>query len=97
MPPLNPGSSRVVPVNSAGPQIAAIERQFKADREIWEIWINTDKALKGQVLNAVEESYYRVIRNWHTGYAGVNTLQLITYLYDMYGNVTSEDLEANDA
>ena len=95
--PFNLGYSPAVPINSARPQIAAIKRQFKVDRKIWEVWINTDKALKGQVFGAVEESFYRVLRNRHTGYAGVNTLQLITYLCDMYDNITPEDLVANDA
>jgi hypothetical protein len=94
--PLNPGKSPVVPDTATGPQIAGLERAFKAARQIWVAWNNTDKALKEQVLGAVEESFYRVLRNRHTGYAGVTTLQLITHLYDMYSNLTPEDLAAND-
>lgn len=56
-----------------------------------------EKILKSLTINAVEDKYIRPLRNRHTGYANVTTLQILTHLYRAYGNITAADLTANDS
>ena len=41
--------------------------------------------------------YYRTLRNRHTRYAVVSTCDIITHMYDQYGNVILQELQENDA
>ena len=56
-----------------------------------------DDALKTQFLDEVEEPYVSELRNHYTGYMGVTTRYLLDHLMDRYGNITSNDLKANEA
>jgi len=51
--------------------------------------MNTDKALNSQLVSAVDEMYYRILRNRHTVYTTVTCLELLTYMYVMYRDIAS--------
>jgi hypothetical protein len=97
VPPENPGTQPDLPGNANNNQIAEFVAQHKEDKRIWREYQATDKALKQQLLAAVNEMYYKVLRNRITGYATVTTLQLLKHLYKVYGNITPSDLADNDA
>jgi hypothetical protein len=58
--------------------------------------LSTDKTLKQQLLAAINDIYYRSLRNRITGYASVTTLTILCHLYDSYGNIWPTDLIDND-
>lgn len=52
--------------------------------------------MKQFLLMAVEEFYYRPLRNITMGYATVSTKDILDHIYDSYGNITESDLSDND-
>jgi hypothetical protein len=64
---------------------------------IWSKYLATDKALKQQLLLAIDKMYYKTLRNQITGYATTTTLQILTHLYTAYGNITPANLADNNA
>jgi len=60
------------------------------------IYTNTDKALKSQLIAAVDEKFIRSKRNKYVGYANVTTLQLLNHLYENYAKITRNNLCEND-
>ena len=57
---------------------------------------NTDKALKQQLLGAVDDMFTRVLKNRYIGYANVTTKKLLNHLFATYGKITGNDLRVND-
>jgi hypothetical protein len=97
VPPENPGTQPDLPGNASNNQIAEFVAEHKENQRIWREFMATDKALKQQLLATVNEMYYKALRNRITGYASITTLQLLTHLYAVYGNITPSDLADNDA
>jgi hypothetical protein len=73
--PVNPGPQPVIPANATGPQISAITRSHTESHRTWKEYMATDKRLKQQLLAAVNETYYRTLRNRITGFANTTTSQ----------------------
>jgi hypothetical protein len=96
--PVNPGPQPVIlPAQATAHVLAAVTREHKENLRIWQEYLATDKALKQQVLGAVQEMYYKTLRHRITGYTSVTTRQLLNHLYVTYGNITPADLANNDA
>lgn len=95
--PINPGPNPGIPANATGAQIEANTRAHKENLRIWREYIATDKALKQQLLAAIQEMYYKTLRHRITDYATISTKQILTHLYATYGNITPADLADNDA
>ena len=55
----------------------------------------TDHALKQQLLGTVDDMFINVLSDTHVGYVNVTNLQLLTYLYSTYANITEGGLEDN--
>ena len=58
---------------------------------------NTDKALKQQLLGAVDDMLTRALKNRLIRYTNVTKKQLLTHLFTMYGKITGNNLRLNDA
>jgi hypothetical protein len=95
--PINPGPNPAIPANATGAQIEANTRAHKENLQIWREYFATNKALKQQLLSAIQEMYYKALCHRITGYATVTTRQILTHLYATYGNITPADLANNDA
>ena len=54
-----------------------------------------DDALKGQIIDIIEDTYLCELCNKCTGYLGVTTRDLLDHLIDGYGKITTADFEAN--
>jgi hypothetical protein len=64
--------------------------------KLFRTYNNVQIALKQQILAAVNNIYVRTLRNTHTGYAMVTTLQILTHLYTTYGKLTPMAMQEND-
>ena len=53
-------------------------------------------ALQQQLIAVFDEEYLRGLRNVHTGYVGVTTLQMLDHLHENYGVITAVNTEDND-
>jgi hypothetical protein len=94
--PINPGPTPVHAIAGAtAAQLAAEDRLHTESLRIWNLYQNTDKALKRQLLSTVESIYVRALSNRNTGFANVTTLALIQHLLRVHGRITAHDLEEN--
>ena len=95
--PPNPGTLFVVPGgNPTGAQIAEAVRAHTEGLREYNLYRNTDRAIKQQVIGAVDNTYIRALKHRQTGFANVTTLQLLTHLLTTYGRITPYQLEEND-
>ena len=94
--PANPGTTPTIPPGSTNAQISAITRQFNTEFKEYTEYYRTDQALKQLLLGAVEEMYVSSLRNQYTGYTAVTTMQILTHLYDNYGQISNLDLDGNE-
>jgi hypothetical protein len=94
--PVNPGAAAVISVGSTAAQIAARQCRHRDAQALFREYRATDKALKQQVIDAVNPMHIRTLRHRVTGFANTTTLQLLAHLYATYGRLSPADLQAND-
>jgi hypothetical protein len=94
--PINPGYQPVIPGGATAALIAETVRQHTEDRRVWLEYVNVGKALKQQLLSAVDELYVRSLKNRITGFANVTVWQMLQHLLVTYGRVKPHDLMLND-
>jgi hypothetical protein len=95
--PVNPGAQPIIPDAATAAMIAALTRTHTENIRIWREYLATDKGLKQQLIHAVDEMYYKTLRNRITGYASVTTRNILEHLYLTYGHISPADLADNDA
>ena len=93
--PINPGAIVEPTAGGTAAQLATAERVHTEQLRIWNLYNDTDKALKHQLLSAVENVYLRALSHRHTGYAYVTTLQFLQHLLRVHGRITAHDLQEN--
>jgi hypothetical protein len=86
----------MIPYVATDSQLATLLRVHKAETNLFKEYMATDKALKQQVIAAVDTTYLKTLRNRVTGFATATTLELPTNLYTAYGRLTPADLQGND-
>lgn len=94
--PMNPGPNTPLPDNATQHQIIESNRQHDECQRIWMQFTTTDNILRQQLIGAIDNIYLRAKSNVHTGYANIPTLELLTHLYNVYGNIQDHDLIKND-
>lgn len=65
--PANPGPQPVIAANATQYQIAQATSEHKEELRIWKEYQAADKALKQQLLAAINELYYKTLCNRITG------------------------------
>ena len=78
--PNQPTNLPVIPQNATAAQINETVRQHKEALRVWREIQSCEKALKQQLISAVDPIYLTGLHNRHTGYGNSTTLQMITYL-----------------
>jgi len=94
--PANPGMLAEIPRNATTRQATNLQRAFNENRRIFNQYNATDKALKQQILIAVNDIYIKALKHPISAYSAVTTKQLLAHLYERYGNLTPQDLKYND-
>jgi len=97
VPPVNPGSIPIIPPDATAAQINALTDTHKTEANIFQEFNNTDKALKQQLLGAVDDMSTWALKNRYIGYANVTTKKLLTHLFVTYGKISGTDLCINDS
>ena len=95
-PPNDPGPLPQIPPNATAAQIGNIERTHKEAKRLYQEYVAVGNALKQQLISAIDETYLRGLRNNIYGYMNVSVLQMITYLYENYGDIEPGDLSENN-
>ena len=63
---------------------------------MYQEFLAVGNALKQQLIRAIKETYLRGLRHNIYGYMNVSVLQMLTYLYQNYGEIESGDLTENN-
>ena len=94
--PTNPGIL-IYSVNASAPKMVKEKEAHGLAIISFREYTLVDNALKQLLLNAVEDKYYRVLRDSLIGYANVTARTLIKHLFTTYCDIVSTQLTANDA
>ena len=94
----------IVPVNPIGdPVMVPTSRLQSAEnirlhdqaRKDFKLYHDVDKALRNQLIAATPAVYLQDLRDPNLGFASTTCLELITHLRETYGEISQEDLDAN--
>ena len=96
VPPLNPGATFVILAGATGPEAASIWYAHDAATLYFNTFLNVDRALRHQLLGAVNGMFIQVIHKPHCRYSGSSMLDLLTHLYTMFAIITNADWLEND-
>ncbi len=94
--PLNPGTDANIPAGSTAPVIIEMNRAHDAAVSLFQQYDNTDKALKQQIVGAVDAMFLRSLRSKYVGYQNSSTRAILDHLYATYANISASDLLTND-
>ena len=94
--PENPGALPQIPGNATSRQATDLRATYTEEKRIFNQYISTDKALKSQIIQAVDDLYLKALKHRITGYANVTTRQMLDHLYASYGTLTPQDLQYVD-
>ena len=75
--PMNPGPTMTSDLNATAAQIKQAVGTYEIQIRLFREYTLADKVLKQLLLGAVEDKYYRVIRNSLINYANVTTYSII--------------------
>ena len=91
-----PGAAALIPPNSTGPQIAAIECQFNKSMRQWSEYKNLTDAGKKFIQDGIDAMYLKGITDRNVSLANVTIRDILAFLFRNYGNITQYDIEEND-
>ena len=94
--PVHPGAAPVIPPGTTGPNIQRILQEYGNNLTQWQIYQQTDQALLLQCMQAIDETYYKILEDAEEGYADIHLIDLLEHIDDTYGTITPDDLEANE-
>ena len=94
--PIFPGVAAVIPPNSAGPQMAAIEQQFNKALCQWTEHKNLTDVGKKFIQDSIDDMYLKVITDRNVSLAHITIREILEFLFQNYGNITQYDIEDND-
>ena len=94
--PLFPGAAAVIPPNSTGPQIAAIECQFNKALRQWTEYKNLTDAGKKFIQDGINNMYLKGITDRNVGLAHITIRDILSFLFQNYGNITQYNIEENN-
>ena len=96
VPPLNSGATPVIPAGATGPEAASIWYAHNAATLAFNTSVNVDRALRQQLLCAVDDTFLQVLHKPHRGYSGSSMLDLLTHLYATYDVISNADWLENE-
>jgi hypothetical protein len=76
-------------------QIIEDNRLHKSATAVFQKYHYTDQALRQQLIAATPDVYIQAVKDPLLGFGRVTTLTILTHLRATYGEITAEDLEAN--
>ena len=94
--PAYPDQHPAIPAGTNAANTSAIIRCHTKDTRQWREFKNVSTTLKNQLLSAVDDIYVYALRDRHVGYMTQSIHNLLTHLFNKYGNITQLELEDND-
>ena len=95
--PANPGMAPTHATGATAAQISETVRQHELTQNEFTTYTHTRVQLRNMIINHVEDKYICALADEVTSYNQVTPLQLLTHLWDTYGQITEADLSANES
>lgn len=83
------------PAAGTAAQLADALRQYNEDLREWREYCNVHAALKKQVEDSIEPIYLRALEDPNVGFANTTLIQMLTFLFQAYGQITPLQLREN--
>jgi hypothetical protein len=94
--PIAPAATPIIPTAATAALISELRQQYTDEKRAFQTYYPVDAALKKQLLAATDERFVISLKDRTHGFALIRTRTFIRHLYDIYGNITSEDLSTNE-
>ena len=93
--PENPGA---IPQNVAGTvaQMVEMVRQYKEQLRVYRLIENTELALKSQLIDTIDETYFRGLRGRHPEFSGIIYVQMIAHIHNSYDLISALNIIENE-
>ena len=85
--PLNPGATVNVPLNSTVAQITNLCKTYDDKNKAFIQYDNTNKALKQQLIEAIDDLYLKSLHNKYVGFSNQTFKTMIDHLYLHYAKI----------
>jgi hypothetical protein len=93
--PIRPGPQPDHPAGTSGAQITANNRAYDRTLATYRTYKQVDAALRKQIIQAVEPTFYSDLRDKVFGYTDISCIVFLNHLQTSYGTITAADLETN--
>ena len=93
----NPGSEPIISANYTGPQITEHLYALNTTSSLFNKYDHTNKALRHILLSTIDKLFIHSLRHKYVGYCTTSTLAFLDHLYVTYANISSTDLQENNA
>ena len=95
--PVNPGSVPIIQANSTGGQITELCYTFYTASVLFNEYYSTNKALQKILFSTVNKMFILSLQHKYVGYGLTTTRTIVDHLYVTYTNISSADIQDNDA
>ena len=95
--PVKPGAKPTIPSIALGPHITNLRYAHDVATAVFNEYDRTNKELCQMIIAAVNEIFIRSLRHRYVGYCTTTTRKILDHLYATYTNISSPDLQDNDA
>ena len=95
--PPNSGTNVTILLDAIGPQSSSIRTQFEDNTALFNKCQITDKALKQQIVAAIEAVCLKAIRNKYTVFGNQTCITMLQHMYNNYIKIDPGELAKNGA
>ena len=95
-PPVFPGTEATIPPGSTQHAARTLRIQFDEQLRVYHEVENVDKALKQQIVQAIEPKYLTAVRNRTSDTITIPVYEVMEYLFNTYGEVTPETFQTKE-
>jgi hypothetical protein len=94
--PVNPGNVLAIALAGTAMAIADQLRTHEEQTRQWNEFTAVMQALRKLIVDCVEDKYIVSLKHKYSRYNAIHPTTLLTHLFDNYGQLTPEELSAND-
>ena len=95
--PANPGPAPIIEQATTAVQSGNMIREWTEKTREWREWQSLERAAKKQLIEAIPSGMLQGIRCHHRGYNNVTAREMLTHVFNQYGNIDQQDILNNRA